>query len=217
MATPRILNSLNDPVEVGFQPPCPFPISEGEADAVPEVSDVEPVSQMTAAAIQRDALENEEKAKDKMSREQEMKQIAKQVEKDVAKEDKKRQKEEERRAKLEEQIELKRLINMVTLYNERFPNLASRFPKISAKPTLDECKEALFIIHEVMTSQGAVKSVAHLVSSAFSLIEMYWGNGQKYQVVPPELRFDLRGLSQMFNEGAFADDLDPLIFDCEIN
>ncbi len=122
---------------------------------------------------------------------------------------------QEKAQKEAEAGEIKAILWKINLYCERFPGVASRIPKLGPKPSIGECQEVLAIIKDIMMTQGSMSSIATYFNSGFTILETLWGDGTKMTSVPPPLRFNLAGISQLFRQGKFPE-LEPLIAEMDI-
>ena len=205
-------------------PPMPDVVDAGE------ISEPAPISAMTATAIsqrlrqeqldqERVVLEQkraaeEEKSAQKLAQMQQRMQ-AKQQEKVAAVVSKDISKKEEERKKLEMKRRIDAKIRKLKLYKERFPQIAHLIPALRKTATEEEVDELLEIVHEEMMSQGSVKSVANMVNGFFRAVEVFWGDGSHYKAIPPQMRLNLLGVSDLFQRQKFPE-LDLLIMELDI-
>ena len=114
-----------------------------------------------------------------------------------------------------EEIQKKRLISTINLYMDRFPMLASKVPRLTQKTSLREAEEILDIIRETMNTANSCHILAEYLNTGFTVLEGVWGDGSKMTRLPEPLRFNVKGISELFREGKFPE-LNPLIMEIDI-
>jgi len=175
----------------------------------------EPIEAMTATAIDEAAAAAAAKEAEEKEREKAGANVERRVIAEVAAMNKKIEKQHEQAIKQAEAAETRQIVRKVNTYLARFDWLRDCVPRLRANPSLEEARDALNAIHDAMMSQGSVKSLAQMLNHFFTMIEIWWGDGQMYPSVPPQLRFNLKGVSQLFREGKFPE-LDPLLMEIDI-
>lgn len=117
-----------------------------------------------------------------------------------------------------EEAAKKPLIKKILAYMERFPFLKEKIPKIGAKASLIELRETVALIREEMDGQMSLHQVHKYFDYGFMFTETTWKDGSALpQWVPAQLRFNLTNMTDLWRNGAFAQELEPLIMeiDCE--
>lgn len=180
-----------------------------------EEPDVIPIEEMTATAITQEAAAAKAKKAEEKEAEAAAAAAARRAAIEIANSHKKIEKRQEQAIKQIEAIETRKIMNKIALYMARFPWLAEVVPKMRANPSLEEARETLIAIREAMMSQGSVNSLAQMLNHAFTMVEIWWGDGQKYPSVPPQFRLNLTGISKLFRENKFPE-LDPLLMEIDI-
>jgi len=191
----------------------PPPLTFGSGPA--EDADPIPIEQMTATAIIQEAADASAKETETRSAAETTAKAGKSIASEVAAAHKKIEKKQEQAEKLAEAAETRKVVMKVNSYLAKFDWLRDVVPKLRANPSLDEARDVLNAIHDAMMSQGSVKSLAQMLNHAFTMVEIWWGDGQLYPAVPPPLRFNLTGVSQLFRENKFPE-LDPLLMEIDI-
>lgn len=103
-------------------------------------------------------------------------------------------------------------INLLKIkrYFEAFPELASKIPKLSSKPSLQETNEIVAMIRDTLNCQNSLLAIFGYCDFAFQMLE----NVDKSRF-PKPLRLDLHGLTEKFRSGAFPE-LRPLFQEINI-
>lgn len=211
-----------------FAAPLPTPMDPPMDSG--EISEPAPISAMTATAIsqrmrqeqldQERAVLEKKKAADAERNAQRVEMMqqrmqAKEQQKATAAVSKDIQKKEEEKKKLEEKRRISAKLRKLALYRDRFPNIAHLIPTLRKNATEEEVDEILELVHEEMMSQGSVKSIANMVNGFFRAVEVFWGDGTHYAIVPEHMRLNLTGVSDLFRRNKFPE-LDPLIMELDI-
>ena len=103
----------------------------------------------------------------------------------------------------------------ITRYLECFPSLASRVPKLSAKPTVGEVDGVLEAIRETRMSENSMSHMAQMIGMGFGLLESLSSNPVVRARLPPALQLDLTGLSDLYMSRKLPE-LDPIIMELDI-
>lgn len=189
----------------------PIPFKTLGLERPRESDDPVPIEEMTAIAINQEAAAAEAREVEEKSAASAGRRIAS----EIAASNKKIEKRQEQMMKQVEAAEIRQVVRKVNSYMAKFVWLQSVVPKLKANPSLEEAHDALNAIHDAMMSQGSVKSIAQMLNHVFTMVEIWWGDGQMYPSVPPQLRFNLKGISQLFRENKFPE-LDPLLMEIDI-
>ncbi|MFA5657079.1 MAG: hypothetical protein WCQ69_08955 [Bacteroidales bacterium] len=181
----------------------------------PNPSDApEPIEAMTAAALSQER-EPEPSAAERRAAAAAAASSMRRTAQEAASVQKRIEKRHEQLVKQAEAAETRAIMRKIAAYMSRFPWLAEVVPRMRASPSLDEARDMLETIREAMMSQGSVNSIAQLLNHAFTMAEIWWGNGQRFPAVPPPLRFDITGISKLFRENKFPE-LTPLLMEIDV-
>ena len=124
--------------------------------------------------------------------------------------------ERQKMAKEMEDIQKKKVVHKINQYMERFPTLSGRIPKLPQRCTLEEANEVLLIIRDEMNSQRSLMNLMKYTDHAFAVVENVWGDGSRMTRLPPPLRLNLSGLSDLWRRGIFHDEITPILAEIDI-
>lgn len=124
--------------------------------------------------------------------------------------------ERQKMAKEMEDIQKKKILHKISQYMERFPTLGPRIPKLPQRCTLEEANEVLLIIRDEMNSQRSLMNLMKYTDHAFAVLENVWGDGSRMTRLPPPLRLNLSGLSDLWRKGIFHDEITPVLAEIDI-
>lgn len=163
------------------------------------------------AQLSQDAKEVSE-AREEKNKEKRQQTILKKIEK---------QRDEATKAAKKSQAEMeeaykKDLAFKINLYRERFPFLKDKIPKLPARYSVPEAEEVLYQIRYEMDSQKSLDQIRKYFTYGTMFLETVWGDGQNMTFLPPELRFNLTGLSKVMNSPEIQSELEPIINEIDI-
>lgn len=135
------------------------------------------------------------------------------------------------RAKVEAKAEAKREVEIeeakkrpyllkIQQYLDRFPWLVEKLGpavKVTTRTSLPELVYTLGIIRNEMDSKMSLSRLVAGVDMATMFLETTWGDGTRMAAyLPKELQWNLTGLHKMWKEGAFVEDLLPVLQEIDI-
>lgn len=127
------------------------------------------------------------------------------------------QKEAIKRQGESDEIKKKPILTKINRYMDTFTFLKSTIPKLPAKCSLQEAEEVLKLIREEMGSKLSIVSLHKYLEMILAQIQMVWKDGSGApKWVPPPLRLDLSNMTAYYRAGMFAEDLEPLIAEIDI-
>lgn len=170
------------------------------------------VSEFTVDKVM-EQTKNEGRERDKEKREAE---ILKKIEKE--KEAVRKEQASERKKVVEdnEAVIKKELQFKINMYFDRFPFLSEKIPKLSARFTISEAEEILFLIRREMDSQNSLRNIQNYVNYGAMTLEAFWGDGSRMTFLPQESRLNLKGISSLVQGGTFRDEILPLLMEIDI-
>lgn len=115
-----------------------------------------------------------------------------------------------------EEAKKKRLLVTINRYQESFPFLKDKIPKLQAKISLPECEEIIKLIREEMNAQRSLVQLRKYCDFGFMGIENFWGDGAKITFLPPQFRLNLQNLGQYHKRGLFREALEPILMEIDI-
>ena len=171
------------------------------------------------AAIQEFEQRKKEKEKDKeetRTKRKVMDKVVKGPPASVVKEQMKQQERKEERMRYEtEEAEKRDIMKKIGQYVEKFPGLMSKLPRITGRISLAEAQAILTQIYEILSTVDSYKNLKMEIGFGIGLVEKFFSNKERVSYLPEPMRYDLKGITQLFMEGVF-DDLDPIIVELDI-
>ena len=67
-----------------------------------------------------------------------------------------------------------------------------------------------------MDSQRSYYQLHKYVDMGLSSLENVWGDGKEMTMVPENLRLNLKGMTTLFRQGKFEDQIEPLLMEIDI-
>lgn len=125
-------------------------------------------------------------------------------------------KQDDKDKKAAEEVYKKDLRHKINKYLENFPMIAQKVPKLSERASLPEYEELLYLIHEELNTQRSLVNLKRYADAGVTALETFWGDGSKLTMLPPPLRFNVRGMSEQFRAGAFGEEIEPILLELDI-
>lgn len=108
-------------------------------------------------------------------------------------------------------------LQKIDLYLQRFPWLQEKLClKVGPRTSLPELVYVLEIIRSEMNCRMSLNRLVSGVDTGILFWEGFWGDGTRMTFLPQELRWDVTGMYKMWKEGAFVEDIIPILQEIDI-